>query len=260
MAKCAYCGKEFTPTRKGHIYCSAECKDHKRWNHTRKELKRKQADLFKQIVALYDSDLSTKEIATKLNAWPSQIYKAWRDAGLPKRLTPLQKEVKRLIYKGFGCAEIARITGKRKNTIRNAAITIGVYPEYKPYEKETRRCKRCGKEFTCHPKSNKLFCSIECQKLYSHSVHDIKRRSRLKDSIVDRDITLENLAERDHNICQICGGEVDWHDYEIINGKKVVRGNYPSRDHIVPLCKGGRHSWDNIQLAHIRCNAIKGAS
>lgn len=139
----------------------------------------------------------------------------------------------------------------------NNGISIG---QNKSVKKETRHCKKCGQTFTCHPNSNKLFCSIECQKSYLHSVHDIKRRSRLNDSIVDRDITLEKLAKRDHDTCQICGEKVDWNDYEIINGKKVTHGNYPSRDHIIPLCKGGRHSWDNIQLAHIRCNAIKGAS
>jgi 5-methylcytosine-specific restriction endonuclease McrA len=31
-----------------------------------------------------------------------------------------------------------------------------------------------------------------------------------------------------------------------------------SVDHIVPLSLGGPHTLDNAQLAHLRCNAIKG--
>lgn len=28
-------------------------------------------------------------------------------------------------------------------------------------------------------------------------------------------------------------------------------------DHIIPLSKGGTHTWDNVQLAHMSCNAGK---
>lgn len=124
---------------------------------------------------------------------------------------------------------------------------------------ETRYCKKCGKPFECHPKSNQLFCTRDCQKAYHHATNDIIRRKREKEVIIDNDITLEKVAKRDHNICQICGEPVNWNDYKIVNGKKVSLGDYPSRDHIVPICKGGLHSWDNIRLAHIRCNSKKGA-
>ena len=29
-------------------------------------------------------------------------------------------------------------------------------------------------------------------------------------------------------------------------------------DHIVPLCQGGTHTWDNVQPAHRACNEVKG--
>ncbi|MDT2396282.1 HNH endonuclease [Enterococcus avium] len=28
-------------------------------------------------------------------------------------------------------------------------------------------------------------------------------------------------------------------------------------DHVIPISKGGTHSWDNVRLAHRHCNAIK---
>jgi 5-methylcytosine-specific restriction endonuclease McrA len=31
----------------------------------------------------------------------------------------------------------------------------------------------------------------------------------------------------------------------------------PTVDHIIPLAKGGTHTWDNVQLAHWSCNSDK---
>lgn len=31
-------------------------------------------------------------------------------------------------------------------------------------------------------------------------------------------------------------------------------------EHIVPLCKGGTHTWDNVSVSHLRCNLMKGDS
>jgi 5-methylcytosine-specific restriction endonuclease McrA len=32
----------------------------------------------------------------------------------------------------------------------------------------------------------------------------------------------------------------------------------PTVDHIIPLARGGSHTWDNVQLAHHLCNSLKG--
>lgn len=72
-------------------------------------------------------------------------------------------------------------------------------------------------------------------------------------SKIDKTITIERLRARDGDICQICGLPVD--DTDISNGH--ARSMYPTLDHIIPLSKGGSHTWDNVQLAHMRCNAGK---
>lgn len=69
----------------------------------------------------------------------------------------------------------------------------------------------------------------------------------------DNSITLKALNDRDKGICQICGGLVDFND--IVNGH--IGRFYPTLDHIVPLSKGGAHTWSNVQLAHMCCNAGK---
>ena len=253
---CVVCGKEFEAKTDRAKYCCTYCKNRSRYVRSAADLKRKREELNKMIMDLYESDLTTKEIAFLLDKNPSQITSVWRAAGLPKKLTPFQKVVKTL--KGLGCnsLDIAKMLGVKTSQVISTAEAIG---DPFVYDTETRYCKRCGEPFICHPHSNQLFCSTDCQKAYSHSTHDIIRRQRVKEKIIDDDITLEKVAERDHDICQICGKLVDWNDYKIVNGKKVSLGDYPSRDHIVPLCKGGSHSWENSRLAHIRCNSRKGA-
>ncbi len=69
----------------------------------------------------------------------------------------------------------------------------------------------------------------------------------------DSSITLDGLIKRDLGICQICGTRVNFKD---INKGHIGR-EYPTLDHIIPLIKGGTHTWDNVQLAHMACNAGK---
>ncbi len=113
-----------------------------------------------------------------------------------------------------------------------------------------KECEICGRPFKTF-KSRKVTCSPRCSSIRAW-------RKRENQGIkIDYDITLESLAERDKNICQLCGKKVNWRDYEIRDGKTICLDNYPSIDHIRPISKGGLHSWDNVQLAHRKCNSLK---
>ena len=83
--------------------------------------------------------------------------------------------------------------------------------------------------------------------------HWKRRATRYGCSDFDDSITLRVLFERDGGICRICGKPTDPAD--------IKRGHigrlYPTLDHIKPLSKGGGHTWDNVQLAHMGCNAGK---
>lgn len=114
----------------------------------------------------------------------------------------------------------------------------------------TKTCPVCGKEFTTW-KSKKVTCSDLCSKRYHNSDR------RLKGRIVDKDINLKALSQRDDNQCQICGLMVDWTDTYTRNDRITYGRMYPSIDHIKPLSLGGLHSWDNVQLAHMGCNTRK---
>ena len=80
-----------------------------------------------------------------------------------------------------------------------------------------------------------------------------KRAERYGCAEFDKTISLKELIKRDDGICQICGKPTDKDD--ITNGH--IGRMYPTLDHIIPLSKGGTHTWDNVQLAHMSCNAGK---
>lgn len=72
----------------------------------------------------------------------------------------------------------------------------------------------------------------------------IKRRGRMGAALVE---TVQRVVvwERDKGVCGICGRPADaasWH-----------------LDHIVPLSRGGPHSYANTQVSHPFCNLSKGA-
>jgi 5-methylcytosine-specific restriction endonuclease McrA len=78
-----------------------------------------------------------------------------------------------------------------------------------------------------------------------------KRRARMRTTTFER-ISLLDIIARDGLACYICGVETD--------------PNAPPRtltkaelEHILSLCMGGTHTWDNLAVACHRCNALKGA-
>ena len=108
-------------------------------------------------------------------------------------------------------------------------------------------CAVCGSRFMAKT-ARQVCCTPECSKKRDNARHD-KRLSR--NGKPDKSITLSRLYRRDGGVCQICGRHLD---FELDPNDS----DYPSIDHIIPLAKGGLHSWDNVQLACRRCNWEKG--
>lgn len=71
--------------------------------------------------------------------------------------------------------------------------------------------------------------------------NDQVRRARLRGGAVEKVSVLE-LIKRDAGVCQICGKEGDG-------------GDKWSIDHIIPISKGGEHTYANTRLAHMKCNS-----
>ena len=75
-------------------------------------------------------------------------------------------------------------------------------------------------------------------------------RKRRAIMLAGDDIDHLTVFERDEWICNICHKLID----------RTLRGDNWWRatlDHIIPLCKGGTHTWDNVAAAHWKCNMDK---
>lgn len=57
-------------------------------------------------------------------------------------------------------------------------------------------------------------------------------------------LTNEKLFERDRHLCAYCG--------DVFSDKEL------SRDHIKPVCQGGKNIWNNVVTACKKCNSDKG--
>jgi 5-methylcytosine-specific restriction endonuclease McrA len=117
--------------------------------------------------------------------------------------------------------------------------------------KTVKICPVCGGCFKT-TNSRTICCSDKCRKTWGYRRKD-KRIS--KEQYIDNNISAIALMERDGGICQLCGLRCDLDDYVLNEDGTFIAGDYyPSVDHIVPISKGGLHSWKNVRLAHRKCN------
>lgn len=135
-------------------------------------------------------------------------------------------------------------------------------------EKEKRRrerlehitftsCMGCGAMFLYDDRTHQKYCSKQCARRLRQKKKEIVRRIRTKAQMIDNDITLEKLYQRDGGICYLCGRVCDWNDRVVIDGTVICGDNYPSIEHVIPLSKNGKHSWANVKLACRKCNNHK---
>lgn len=171
-----------------------------------------------------------------------------------------KSQVKAAEELGVGRETIARavrrqgipLTGRKNNTVigcRNRKITDSELIEESKYltiaEIAKKHSMSCENVFR---RARKLGLDLK-----GDSGRWYRRASFYGCKEFDKTITIEKVIEKYNGICQICGKPTDKTD--VLDGH--IRKRYPTLDHIVPLSKGGTHTWDNVQLAHMGCNARK---
>jgi 5-methylcytosine-specific restriction endonuclease McrA len=71
----------------------------------------------------------------------------------------------------------------------------------------------------------------------------VRRYQALKRGATAENVNYDAIWERDNGICYICGLFVLRDDVHF--------------DHVIPLSKGGSHTYGNIRVTHSRCNMSK---
>lgn len=105
-------------------------------------------------------------------------------------------------------------------------------------------CVECGSSFVSRYSVTR-FCSRAC----SRAVKARNRQAAKRTNFVERVFRVK-VFRRDKWTCGICGKPT---------GRKWVPNDpqAPTLDHIVPIAKGGEHSYANTQCAHALCNSRK---
>jgi len=167
---------------------------------------------------------------------------------LAKKYKRAQANISRLLKeKGKGLKICEQNASKiDDDTLREEAKHLNGYQIAEKYKMSPSRIYKRGKNL-----------GIEIE--FGRTIRKWADRARFygcKEEDIDLSITIGRLRKRDNDICQICGKPVD--DTDIENGH--AHSLYPTLDHIIPLSKGGSHTWANVQLAHMGCNSGKCAS
>ena len=191
-----------------------------------------------------------------------------------RRKTPRDNEYIEAYLRCYSQTKAAEACGVGRTTITRALYRAGIKPSGQhnkdnygggsPMKITDKEIIDCATSMSAQEIAHKYNISLErlarrASKLgvklhySSNGGHWKERLSLYGDAEYDSSITLSKVIDRFNGICQICGKPVDKND--ISNGH--IKRLYPTVDHIKSLSKGGAHTWDNIQLAHMACNAGK---
>lgn len=120
-----------------------------------------------------------------------------------------------------------------------------------PHRLLPRICRECGASFKpAYGNKARTYCSDECGKRAGKRPARIARKARQRLVTVEA-VNPMKVFERDDWRCQLCGVTTP----RKLRGQLVDRA--PELDHIIPLSRGGEHSYRNTQCACRRCNAAK---
>jgi 5-methylcytosine-specific restriction endonuclease McrA len=227
---CACCGNEYLSRHKRTKFCSESCRGKYNKNHRGHKLVCVECGgSFKNY-----SDRKYCSDSCKVS------FKHKKKLEVQKQL-----ERKREIEKKY----------KQIEKLRNSLYNISL---------RSRTCYECKEEYILMKgEAGFKYCSKSCkeegQKKIKRKRNRISKDKRWrKNGKPDYSISLERLHKRDGGICYICNKNVDYNDFSITDEGHFISGDkYPSIDHVIPIAKGGLHKWNNVKLAHRRCNYLK---
>jgi len=136
--------------------------------------------------------------------------------------------------------------------------------------KASFECVACGEEYVVGLPHSSLFdtlrilrlqsiCSLECLPVYktekmleSRYISSARRRALKYGVSFDETITRKLVFEKDNGQCYLC--KIETH---LENSKDSYQPKLSTVDHIIPISKGGSHTWDNVRNCCLKCNFTK---
>jgi len=149
------------------------------------------------------------------------------------------------ITRGVYCSDECRKEKARRKEKERSAL------EHEALHKVCH-CKECGVEFMPEYGSKlRGYCCREHMRAHTGRIGKAQRRARIIGAGRIDSIDPFAVFKRDKWRCHICG----------VHTPKRLRGTYddnaPELDHVIPLAKGGSHTYDNVACCCRRCNQRK---
>lgn len=218
---CKRCGVTFKPKTSKSCYCTNECA-----NKHKSELYRL-PDSKMQRQKKHELQLKKNQTTCKLDYSRCSVCGRQR-ANLKARA---KNGVNRFCSKKC-----------EKKNVHIVRVKRGLYVHKAGYVE----CLYCGERKWFSKHASKMFCSSRCSQKHQHRVRDL----RIKDNKKDITVTLPRLIKRDGWECKRCGTTCQM-------PKGLNTPDEATVDHVIPISKGGPHTWDNVQLLCRECNTAK---
>lgn len=185
-------------------------------------------------------------VNSKSKAW----YEANRDRANAEKALRYRKDpdanaaYRRAYYKANREAALARAKAWREeNGDKAASYRKRHYEDNRnTYVAGSRRWREENPER--QKKTKRAWASLNPEKVQESSRRRRARKKAATIGPVDLDVLWTGF-------CGICAGPIS-------RRPKWPAPDSKSIDHIIPLAKGGSHTQDNLQWAHLRCNMAKG--
>jgi DNA-directed RNA polymerase subunit RPC12/RpoP len=149
--------------------------------------------------------------------------------------------------------KVAKFCGDRCwEAYRHRSRPFGEWRKDNPFQPRQFECTSCGQQSWAAGAGPIPRCCEVCDERRSY-LRDRKalkvRRARIA-ATADGTVSRVEVFERDLWVCQLClepvDSELKWPD--LLSA---------SLDHVLPVAKGGKHTYSNVQLAHLMCNIRK---
>lgn len=239
--ECTVCGTTYKAQVSNSIYCSPKCHDVVKVANRKKERR--------ELIAYAECTQCGKEYK------PTLTVKAFCSVECKDRHTSESQAIK-IYYKD--CATCFSLFVSKYSNKKYCSHRCGSNYSRINKSRMQRRLKKCK---TCDVwfwrKTNRSVCCSEyCAKKYKNHLSklDVYKRKRLMKSNgeIDKDISITKLLKKYNNKCYLCNSVVSLQ-------LDAYDSLYPTIEHVIPVSRGGTHTWDNVMLSCRRCNCKKHA-
>lgn len=277
---CEWCGKEFKSENKGRRFCSRDCQH--AWMRETGQYKQNRKKSIASLEPIHEQRFIKRfeqmypqfkyhsgytgaddvfkcecRVCGYVQERNAQVARPSHDKGLRCEKCEQVRRVR------LDVLEVLKKHLKEMERVAEIRLQQAIRDEIAAQERIARNhryyleCEECGRMF--FSSFERITCSRKCGNRRSNRLKHVKRDKKLRENGKVYEISLQRLSERDRGVCHLCGGMVDFDDYHIRkDGTWVCGESYPSIDHVLPVSKGGTHTWSNVKLAHRGCNAKRG--